>query len=167
MVNFQRMFAVLVLAFTARGIAQAPTAPTAEDKKTMEHNIELLHEEWNHHDMAAYTSHMTDDIQWVNVVGDWWKGKAQVFQTLDRYHKTIFRERQLYPAEKLSMRMIAPDVMVTTMINPADAYIGQNGIKQPPTRNVLTLVWVRRDGSWLIAQAQNTIEAPPAPPRQN
>ncbi len=135
--------------------------------KAIQDNIVLLHEEWNSHDMARYTSHMTDDIQWINVVGDWWKGKGQVFATLDRYHKTIFKDRQLHPAEKLSIRQIAPSVIVSTMINPADAYTNQSGVRQPPTRNVLTLVWVRHNGTWLIAQAQNTIEAPPAPPKQN
>jgi uncharacterized protein (TIGR02246 family) len=108
---------------------------------------------------------MAEDIQWVNVVGDWWKGKAEVFATLDLYHKTVFKDRKLYPAEKLAIRQIAPDVIVSTMINPADAYRGQTGIKQPPTRNVLTLVSMKRDGTWLIAQAQNTIEAPTAPPK--
>ncbi|MBB5057489.1 hypothetical protein HDF16_002195 [Granulicella aggregans] len=38
-------------------------------------------------------------------------------------------------------------------------------MKQPPTRNVLTLVGVKRDGTWLIAQAQNTIGGPPTRPK--
>jgi uncharacterized protein (TIGR02246 family) len=100
--------------------AQVPIA--TEDSTAIEKRIVQLHEEWNSHDMAAYTGNMTDDVQWVNVVGDWWKGKAQVFQTLDRYHKTIFANRQLHPAENVAIRQIAPDVIVSTMINPADGY---------------------------------------------
>jgi len=52
------------------------------------------------------------------------------------------------------------------MIDPADAYTGSNGVKQPPTRNVLTLAWIKYADTWLIAQAQNTIEASAAPPKQ-
>ncbi len=100
----------------------------------------------------------------VLISGVWWKGKAEVFGILDRYHKTIFKDRKLYPAEKLAIRQIAPNVIVSTMINPADAYTNSSGIIQPQTRNVLTLVWVRREDKWLIAQAQNTIEAPAGPP---
>ncbi len=146
-------------------LMRAQVNPASEDVSIIEAKIVELHEDWNRHDMAAYTSNMTDDIQWVNVVGDWWKGKAQVFATLDRYHKTIFKERKLYPAEQLTVRSIAKDVIVSTMINPADAYVTSTGVKQPPTRNVLTLVWVKRGGQWLIAQAQNTIEASVAAPQ--
>jgi uncharacterized protein (TIGR02246 family) len=166
--KLRKLFSILLLAALAlSGSAIAQTAVAPEDLKVIQDNIVLLHEVWNRHDMAGYTSHMTEDVEWINVVGDWWKGKAQVFSTLDRFHKTIFKDRQLHPAEKLSIREIAPHVIVSTMINPADAYTGQSGIKQPPTRNVLTLIWVKRDGMWLIAQAQNTIEAPVTPPKPN
>ena len=76
--------------------------------------------------------------------GAWWKGKAEVFATLDHYHKTIFKDRKLYPAEEAQHPPIAADVVVSTMINPADAYTNSSGVLQPPTRNVLTLVWVKR-----------------------
>jgi uncharacterized protein (TIGR02246 family) len=158
----QKLFVTLAL-LTMTGFGWAQTAIAPEDSKAIEDKIVILHEEWNRHDMAGYTSQMTDDIQWINVVGDWWKGKAQVFSTLDRYHKTIFKERQLDPAEKLTIRQIAPNVIVSSMINPADAYTNSAGVMQPATRNVLTLVWVKREGKWLIAQGQNTIEAPIRP----
>ncbi len=162
--TLRKTFAKLTIAIlTVSCSTFAQTTVPPEVLKAIQDNIVLLHEEWNNHDMASYTSHMTEDVQWVNVSGVWWKGKAEVFGTLDRYHKTIFKDRKLYPAEKLAIRQIAPSVIVSTMINPADAYTNSSGITQPQTRNVLTLVWVKREDKWLITQAQNTIEAPTGP----
>jgi hypothetical protein len=64
----------------------APSLPAQSllavaDKQAIETKVVELHEAWNHHDMAAYTSYMADDVQWINVTGDWWKDKTQVFQT--------------------------------------------------------------------------------------
>ena len=161
------LLTLLIAVLVISGSASSQTVLSSADESAIQAKVVLLHDQWNRHDMAGYTSNMTEDVQWINVVGAWWKGKSQVFGTLDQYHKTIFKERQLYPAEKLAIRQIAPNVIVSTMINPADAYTNSLGVKQPPTRNMLTLIWVKQNGAWLIAQAQNTIEAPAAPPKQN
>jgi hypothetical protein len=124
-------------------------------------NIALAHiRVWPDSRCENFTGHYMPCI----FSGVWWKGKSEVFGTLDRYRKTIFKDRKLYPAEKLSIRQIAPNVIVSTMINPADAYTNSSGVTQPPTRNVLTLIWVKREDNWLIAQAQNTIELPTGAP---
>ena len=112
---------------------------------------------WNHHDMKSFCSYMTEDVEWVNVVGMWWRGKPQVFKAHDNMHKGMFKDRDLHEPETLTMRGIASGVVVVTQIIPADGYTTPDGFKVPPSRNVLTETFVHRGGSWLIAEGHNTV----------
>jgi uncharacterized protein (TIGR02246 family) len=111
---------------------------------------------WNHHDMTAFCSYMTDDVEWVNVVGMRWKGKAQVIKAHDSMHKTIFKTRELHDAQLEDLRQIAPGVVIATSVIPADGYTTLRGTTEPADRNVLTEVFVQRGGKWLVISGHNT-----------
>lgn len=141
-----------LLVATGHLVAQHTTADETDIRGT----IMTMQGEWNHHDMAAYASHMTDDVEWVNVVGAWWKGKAQLQRTLDRYHKTIFKNRLLHDPTTLAFHELAPGVIVATVIRATDGYTGSDGKTVPPVSDILTLTFVKHQGVWLIAQGHNT-----------
>lgn len=116
-----------------------------------------MHDAWNRHDMKAFVSCMSDDVEWVNVVGMWWKGKDQVYRAHEAYHQTIFKNRQLHDSETTVMRSVSPDTVIVTEIVPADAYTTPDGQPRPASRNVLTEVFVRRSGKWMLVEGHNTV----------
>ncbi len=65
-----------------KGDAQSPIA--AKDAAEIRAALNGIQAAWNHHDMTAFVSYMTDDVEWVNIVGMCWRGKAQVFLAHDR-----------------------------------------------------------------------------------
>jgi uncharacterized protein (TIGR02246 family) len=140
----------------ATGLAGAQTTVPEKDAAEIHAALDGMQAAWNHHDMKAFVSYMTDDVEWVNVVGMWWKGKAQVFKAHDALHKTIFKDRTLHDAQTVELRAIAPGVVVATSVIPADGYTTLHGTIEPPDRNVLTEVFVHRDGKWLVAEGHNT-----------
>ncbi len=146
------LLGVSLLTASVRIVAQHAAADEADIHST----IMTMQGEWNRHDMAAYASHMTDDVEWVNVVGAWWKGKVQLQSTLDRYHKTIFKNRLLHDPTTLGFHELAPGVIVATVIRATDGYTGSDGKAVPPVSDILTLTFVKHDGIWLIAQGHNT-----------
>jgi uncharacterized protein (TIGR02246 family) len=129
---------------------------TAPDEANIRSTIMTMQSEWNRHDMAAYATHMTDDVEWVNVVGAWWKGKSQLQGTLDRYHKTIFKNRLLHDPTTLGFHEIAPGVIVATVIRLTDGYTGSDGKTVPPVSDILTLTFVKHGAIWLVAEGHNT-----------
>jgi uncharacterized protein (TIGR02246 family) len=135
---------------------QTMTVP-ARDAAEIQAALSGMQSAWNHHDMKAFVSYMTDDVEWVNVVGMWWKGKAQVFKAHDVLHKTMFKDRLLHDPQTVVLRAIAPDVVVVTSIVPADGYTTTDGHVEPANRNVLTETFVHRGGRWLVAEGHNTI----------
>ena len=57
--------------------AQATTVPE-KDAAEIRAELQGMQDAWNRHDMKAFVSCMSDDVEWVNGVGMWWKGKDQV-----------------------------------------------------------------------------------------
>lgn len=160
MTTTQRWIAVLTLSsmLGGGGVARAwATAVPEKDAAEIRAELQGMQDAWNRHDMKAFVSCMSDDVEWVNVVGMWWKGKDQVYRAHEAYHQTIFKNRQLHDAETTAMRLVGPDTVVVTQVVPADAYTTPDGRPQPATRNVLTEVFVRQQGKWVLVEGHNTV----------
>lgn len=154
-------FVMLVtLGFSRRVDAQTP--PTPKDAAEIHQALDGIQAAWNHHEMKAFISYMTDDVEWVNIVGMCWRGKAQVFLAHDRMHRTTFKDRQWHDAETTAMRQVAPGVVIVTEAVPMDGFPSPDGTQAQPNRNMLTLVFVHRDGRWLVAEGHNTVIDPQA-----
>jgi uncharacterized protein (TIGR02246 family) len=149
------MAMVVILGGTT--VSEAQTAVTGKDSVEIHTALEGMQAAWNHHDMKLFVSYMTDDVEWVNVVGMWWRGKAQVYKAHDALHKTMFKDRELHAPQSTAMRRIAPGVVVVTSVVPADAYKTPDGQVTPANRNVLTEIFVHRNGRWLVAEGHNTV----------
>jgi uncharacterized protein (TIGR02246 family) len=154
-----RLFATTILAVTMTtsiyGVGQA--VPLAQpDATQIREALKGMDDAWNRHDMTAFVSYMADNVEWVNVVGMWWKGKAEVYQAHDAFHRTIFKNRQLHEPESIELKLVASDCVLATIIAKADGFTTPSGHVEPPGRSVLTEVFVKRGGKWLVVQGHNT-----------
>lgn len=147
---------VLAMTTMIASYGQAQSGVPEADAAQIREALKGMDSAWNQHDIKAFVSYMTDDVEWVNVVGMWWKGKAQVYQAHEAFHRTIFKNRQLHEPEAVELRLLAPGVVLATTIARADGFTTPSGHVEPPSRNVLTQVFVRRDGRWLVAEGHNT-----------
>lgn len=156
------LFVMVASISVSTGTAYAKPKIAAPDLAQIHRVVDGLQTAWNHHDMTAFVSLMTDDVEWVNIVGMAWRGKAQVFLAHDRMHKTTFKNRQWQNAETTEIRQVAPGVVIVTEAVPMDGFAMQDGSLAPPSWNMLTLVLVRGEGRWLVAEGHNTIIDPKA-----
>ena len=116
---------------------------------------------WNRHDMNAMHALDTDDVEWINVTGNHWRGKAAVYKGHDNIHRTIFAKTQMNVLDT-STRPIAPGValvVATMMFSPVITPLGQ---LVPDLKSRGTFTVVRRDGVWKIVHFQNTSVDPDA-----
>jgi uncharacterized protein (TIGR02246 family) len=116
---------------------------------------------WNRHDAAAYSALFTPDCDVVNVVGWWWKSRAEMQAKLARAFTSVFRDSALKFTD-VQVRFIEPDIAV------AHASWTMSGMHMPPgmpapDRGIQTLVMTRHDGAWRIAVFQNTVSKPEHP----
>ena len=116
---------------------------------------------WNRHDARAYASLFTDNGDVVNVVGWWWKGRAEIEAKLEAAFRFVFHESTLTVTD-VSVRFLTPDIAV------AHVSWTMQGARTPPNipeprQGIQTQVLERLGGAWLIAAFQNTNGTPEVP----
>ena len=137
-------------------MTSTPTALTTEDESAVRALVDEFANTWNRHDMKAMHELDTDDVEWINVTGNDWRGKATVFKGHDTIHRTIFAKTRM-SVEQTAIRPIAANVAVavaTMTFGPVITPTGQE-LAALKTRGSFTMA--KREGIWKIAHFQNTI----------
>jgi uncharacterized protein (TIGR02246 family) len=120
---------------------------------------------WNHHDMEAFGRLFAPDADFVNVAGDWWKGRQAIQERHAFAHGTIpietpGDEPRYYGIFKTStlrftqteVRFLRKDVAI---VHVNMELLGDTRTPNPRHTRA-TFVLTGQDGKWLIAAAQNT-----------
>jgi uncharacterized protein (TIGR02246 family) len=142
---------------TARDSAMTttPRALVADDESAVRALVDEFANTWNRHDMGAMHELDTEDVEWINVVGHHWVGKAIVYKGHVAIHKGMCAKTTM-SVESATIRPIAPGVAVAV----ATMHFGPSLDPDYPwvvaakTRGSFTMV--KRDGTWKIAHFQNT-----------
>lgn len=154
MKNFQVIFSFILLMTSVFGFSQT-------DEKQIQSQVAQMVSDWNTHEFQNMDSYMTDDVEWVNIVGMWWKGRAEVKATHQGNFGAFFKGVP-FTQKSLKTRFLTKDVAVATLISSVGEFFPPDGIdhgnnKMPASDDILTLVFVKKNGKWLIASVQNTV----------
>ena len=118
-------------------------------------------EAWNRHDAKAYASLFSDDGDCVNVVGWWWKGRAEIEKKLTAAYAFVFRESVLTIGD-VDVKFPAPEMAIAhvrwTMVGARTP----QGLPKPE-QGIQTQLLQKQKGKWLIVAFQNTNGIPEMP----
>ena len=150
----------LLLLFTLPQFLLATTV--SKDEQEIRNLVQTRQQEaWNKHDAKAYASLFTENGDCVNVVGWWWKGRAELEQKLTAAYAFVFRESVL-TITNVDVRLLMPTVAI------AHVRWTMTGARTPQgyakvQQGIQTLTLLKSDGKWLIAAFQNTTAIPETP----
>jgi uncharacterized protein (TIGR02246 family) len=118
--------------------------------------VETMFDAWNRHDMAMHTSAFANDADFVNVLGLYWHGRAEIEARHVELHRKIYRDSSM-KLLNCGLRLIAPNVVL------AQIHWEMTGHETPPfapfapvRQGLTTAVFVQRDGRWSIVSSHNT-----------
>jgi uncharacterized protein (TIGR02246 family) len=116
---------------------------------------------WNRHDARAYAELFAEHGDVVNVVGWWWKGRAEIESKLTAAFAFVFRDSTMTITD-VEVRFLAPEVAV------AHVRWTMTGARTPPDipeprEGIQTQTLQKTAGKWLIAAFQNTNAVPETP----
>ncbi len=97
----------------------------------------------------------TEDTEWVNIVGMFWKGRAEGLAAHRAYLGTMFRGVPLTLQEVQSVRSLGKDVIVAVVRWSVGAFTTPGGDALPASEDRMTLVLVRTPDGLRIAQGAN------------
>jgi uncharacterized protein (TIGR02246 family) len=150
---------LLSLAIEALG---GPASGAASDDESAVRQVQALQADaWNRHDATAYAALFTEDGDCVNVVGWWWKGRAQIESKLKAGFAFVFHESQLTITDT-AVRFLSPTLAI------AHVNWTMTGAKTPPgipepKQGIQSQVLQKKSGHWLIEAFQNTNGVPETP----
>ena len=156
-------------------------APRSSDEAAIRRVIDAYVETWNRHDMDAWGQLFTEDVDYVNRGGGWWRSNRDNVEGHRVIHAGIVRrgDRADLEARVASVSLLADDVALVHVqtrlrTDPAMAAGAERGSADGEgwaPGAIMTVVMVRRDERWLIRALQNTLvdesrPRPPQPPRE-
>ncbi len=129
------------------------SASTATSEVT--HIVNAFADAWNRHDMEEFAELFAADAEFVNVVGLWWKGRAQIRQAHEHTHATMFRNSRLTILET-TVRFPSPQFAIARSHWRLEGHETPEGQALPPRTGLLANVLVSTGGAWTIIDSQNT-----------
>jgi uncharacterized protein (TIGR02246 family) len=142
----------MACAFAARSAAQG------HDEADIRAVAARQADAWNRHDAKAYAALFTEDCDVVNVVGWWWKGRAELERKLAAAFSFVFKESTLTIGE-VEVRFLSPAIALAHVRWSMVGARTPTGIPEP-REGIQTLVLTKRTGQWSISGFQNTHSVP-------
>lgn len=134
-------------------------ANPSEDRTDIERVLARLPETWNRSDMRSYSALFSPDVDFVNIVGMWWKGHAEN----ERQHLAL-QERfkgTKWTNTETKIRFLKPDVAVAHVLWEMTGYARMSGEKVSVLKGVITAIFTKNGSEWLITAFQNTERVSP------
>jgi uncharacterized protein (TIGR02246 family) len=121
--------------------------------------IDRLHETWNEHDMAKFAADFTDDADFINVGGTWWKGRKQIEEAHVEAHKRFFGKSRVTLVDH-KIKMLGPETAVAIVTGKMEGQDLPPGVYRTDY-NRFTAVLVKVKGEWKITALENVNLAEP------
>jgi uncharacterized protein (TIGR02246 family) len=135
-----------------------------DDKTKIVALVRSLENIWNCHRLEDLAKLLTEDAEWVNVVGMWWRERDEIVKAHVALHAGMFRNTAMEVSGPPEVRMIANDVAIATMTVRMGDYATPDGQRMSGVVDRLTLVTVKQEGAWRISSGHNTTIDPRAVP---
>jgi len=142
-------------------VGMAAFAQDASENKEIRTVVAGYADAWNRHDVAALANLLTDDADWINIVGMHWRGRAAVLKGHDVYHRTFFRNTPLDFTD-IDLRPVTQDAVIAVVTIKVGDFTPPDGQPRIGTQDRLSLVIAKGPGGWRIVHGHNTVIEPGA-----
>ena len=124
------------------------------DEQAIKNQVQAFLNSWNRHNYDDMNNYTTDSVEWVNIVGMWWKGRKEVQFAHQAYHNTMFKNTPL-ELKQATVRFVTADVAIVHMICYYPEFTTPDGRKAGNTDDIATIVFVKKRGKWLMEAGEN------------
>jgi uncharacterized protein (TIGR02246 family) len=125
------------------------------DEKAIQEIMKDQETAWNKHDMKAFTKSFRDDVDGINIVGMYWRGKAVILKHLTDFHKTNFKDLE-ETLEEVNVHSIGDGYAIAIVIWKVGAFKAPSGVEIPACRHRSTLVLAKGADGWKVVHFHNT-----------
>jgi uncharacterized protein (TIGR02246 family) len=158
-----RLAMILFVLASCFGLDCAARAQSKADTAAVRRIPQAFAEAWAKHDGEQLSGIMSENVDFVNVGGDWLRGRADFALYHSRLLSVRFRDSRLTPLE-ISVRCLRPDLAVLHWSWRIEGDRNFDLTPRKPRYGLFTMIVAKTGGQWLVAIAQNTNRIPPPNP---
>ena len=111
---------------------------------------------WNMHNMDSMGTLLRDDVDFVNVGGNWLKGKVQVVQDHKTKHQSVKFKSSIWHTDSVTIKYIKSDLAIMHIAWGISGDFENDGTPRQPRRGIFTWVVSKQNNNWLLLAVQNT-----------
>ena len=127
-----------------------------KDESAINDQVDAMMYSWNHHNYDDLKNYTTENTDWVNGVGMWWKGRKESQYAHQVIHNTFLKE-SIVEKKSVTIRFVTKDVAITHLRWYFSAFTDPDGKKRGPDDCIATLVYVKQNGKWLMDAGENLV----------
>jgi len=110
---------------------------------------------WNRHDMNSFAQLFSEDAEFVNVVGLWWKGREEIKRAHEFTHATMFKNSRLTITD-VKVRFPVEKIAIARAQWVLEGHVSPEGTALPARTGILLNVLSLTPAGWVIIDSQNT-----------
>ena len=152
-------FAVLLGLIVVGAYAHHVWAQSA-DEAAIKRIEQIWDDHWNRHDPKGMAAVLAEDADFVNVNGEWFKGRSAFQALMTRAHAMQFKD-STRTTLATTVKFLTPEIAVVHSTWRISGDRRADGSLLPqPREGVMTRVVVKRNGTWGVVAAHNTNSVP-------
>ena len=127
----------------------------SEDRQKLYEIAEKWERYWNSHNMDSMGTLLRDDIDFINVGGNWLKGKAQVVQSHKILHQNVKFKTSVLKTDSVAIIYVKSDLAIMHIGTGISGDFENDGTPRPPRHVIGTWVVIKENNEWLLHTVQN------------
>jgi uncharacterized protein (TIGR02246 family) len=125
------------------------------DEQRIREVVDTYEQAWNRHDVDALISLFSEDIEWVNVAGMWWRGLPEVRRGYEWIHQTMLKNVPIY-IDSCSVRLLTGEAALSIVTWKKGGFVTPDGKQMPEGKDRMSLHLLKAENRWLIKMGHNT-----------
>jgi uncharacterized protein (TIGR02246 family) len=133
---------------------------TKSDRKQIETALDKYVEFWNNNDMDSWGTLFAEDVDYINRNGGWWRNNTDNVTGHKQIHQMLIAMGQpkTFSLEIKKIEFLKPDIAIVQAVSewpglkPLTA-----GEPIENLKGIMTCVFVKTEGNWLIKTLHNTL----------
>ncbi len=150
----QLLLTTLFVLLCQIGFSQSAKSYSTKDANSLRRLVSNWEQFWNQHDMDSMGTLLHNDVDFINVAGQWLKGKKETVAVHKERHEVVFKN-SVWTTDSVKIKYIKPDLAIMHIGWGITGDVDPDGSVRPLRHGLFTWVVTKTKQGWLILAVHN------------